>query len=96
MTEQDRQHAITIINWFSTEAFNKYHRGTVEHGGHLPDKGGLLAEAEAEALDLPIYLRTLRDQLDRVLTALRDGRVDEAITSLHRILNGTPADRLTV
>lgn len=96
MTEQDRQHALEVIEWFSNEAYKKYARGVVEHGGYLPCKGGLLAEAEAECLDLPIYVRTLRVQLTRVLHAIEDGRAQDAANALRDILHGTPDDRLPV
>lgn len=96
MTEQDRLHILSIIDWFSVHGFKKYAAGTVEHGGHLPNKGGLLKEAEAESLDLPIYLRTLRVQLQRVLLAINEGRTKEAATALHRILNGKPDDLLPI
>ena len=94
LSEQDHQHVLSVMAWFSDEAMAKYTRGVAEHGGHLPDKGGMLAEAEAECLDLPIYLRTLRDQLRRIESWLEHGRVEDAKLGLHCILHGTPADRL--
>jgi hypothetical protein len=96
VTEQDTKHALEISEWFDSAVFSKYSQGVFEHGGHLPDKGGLLAEAEAECLDLPVYIRTLRGQLERVLEALRVGHYTQAEDSLAAILHGTPEDRLTV
>ena len=96
MTEQDRKHAHDIINWFAEAVFDKYSKGVIEHGGHLHDKGGLLAEVEAECLDLPVYIRTLRAQLVRVLAAVESGRYGEARLALRYILHGTPEDRLPV
>jgi hypothetical protein len=93
---QDREHAARIVNWFSVEAVAKYARGIKEHGGHLPDKGGLLAEAEAECLDLPIYIRTIREQLERAVALIQNGRGDDAVLALNIILYGTPADRLPI
>ncbi len=96
MNAEDRAHAKDIADWFSVAMVDKYHRGTVEHGGYLPRKGGLLAEAEAECLDLPVYVRTLRAQLTRIHAAMVEDRHDEALASLSAILFGTPEDRLQV
>lgn len=92
--EEDRAHCRRVVDWFFSAATNKYARGIKEHGGHLPDKGGLLAEAEAECLDLPIYVRTLREQLERIERFLEAGRVEDAMVALAHILHGTPRDRL--
>lgn len=92
--EQDRAHCNRIVNWFAETVTDKYAAGIREHGGHLPDKGGLLHEAECEVLDLAVYVRTLREQLTRIEGWLKDGRVEDAMIGLRHILHGTPADRM--
>ena len=94
MDEPDRQHALSVISWFSEASFDKYAKGIKEHGGHLPDKGGLLKEAECEVLDQAIYLRTVRVQLQRVERWLEDGKTENALVAIGHILRGTPLDRL--
>lgn len=94
MTVEDAQHIAEIVAWFRTAATAKYARGVTEHGGYLPRKGGLLAEAEAECLDLPIYVRTIRQQLARALEELDAGRVERARAILALVLYGAPSDRL--
>lgn len=49
----------------------RYAQGQREHGGRLWTKPGLLAHAEAEAVDAMVYLSTLRRQLE-VARALLD------------------------
>lgn len=96
MPDRDLKHAQEIARWFRDAGTEKYAKGIIEHGGHLPDKGGLLRELENEMLDGTIYTRTLRDQLTRVYAALLDGRNHEAMTALDAIIHGSPADRLPV
>lgn len=95
MRQEDAAHCQEIVEWFSREAKAKYEKGTIEHGGFLPRKGGLLAEAEAECLDLPIYIRTIRVQLERVYELLQQGRHVEARHIIFTILRGTPDNVIT-
>lgn len=90
--DADREHALSVINWFSEASFNKYAKGIQEHGGHLPDKGGLLHEAECEILDQAIYLRTVRAQLLRIERWLEHGATEKALIAIGHVLRGTPLD----
>ncbi len=92
--EDDRAHCNRVISWLATAVTNKYAAGCRSHGGHLPDTGGLLHEAECEVLDQVVYVSTLREQLVRVEGFLEAGRVQDAMIALNHILRGSPADRL--
>ena len=94
MDEPDRQHALSIISWFSERFFNKYQRGVAEHKTYLPEIGGVLNEAENEALDLPAYLRTLRMQLERVERWIEQGQTENALIAVGLILRGSKYDKL--
>ena len=92
MNEQNREHALRVVNWLTTAVWNKYDAGIVKHGGHLPDKGGILHEAECEVLDQAVYIRTLREQLLRVERWLDRGALDKALIAIGYILRGSPQD----
>lgn len=92
MTDPDRDHALRIVNWLSESVFNKYAAGIKKHGGHLPNKGGLLHEAECEVLDQAVYIRTLREQLGRIEKWIEDGKTEHALVGIGHILRGTPLD----
>jgi hypothetical protein len=94
MDEPDRQHALRILNWLSEAVYDKYQKGVAHHGGHLPNKGGLLREAECEVLDQAVYVFTIREQLLRVEKWVEYGECEKALIALHHILHGTPADTL--
>lgn len=57
------------LEWLKEEAQkridSKYRMGQEEHGGYLPDKEGLLDEAINEAIDMLVYLLTLKKQLKK-------------------------------
>ena len=91
---QDRTTITTIINDFATHAWDKFARGIQEHGGTLVNKGGLLWEAEQEAIDLVIYQHAVRQQLLRVEEALKGHRYDAAYLMLKTILHGKSSDLL--
>ena len=93
MTEQDRQHALRVVNHASESIFTKYAAGIKEHGGHLPCKGGLHGEAWAEDVDLSVYLSTLREQLVAI-HANRGEHPQEAASALRLLLYGDPSDTL--
>jgi hypothetical protein len=84
-------HLARILNYLTTAITDKYHKGQQEHGGQLWQKAGMLGHAEAEMLDLCVYIPTLRDQLTDVLADLSQGHYMEAEHNLRRIL-GTPED----
>lgn len=94
MNEPDRQHATRVVNWLTEAVWNKYDAGIKRHGGHLPDKGGLLHEAECEVLDQAVYIRTLREQLARIEGWIEAGRTEDALIAIGYILRGSPLDRL--
>jgi len=54
------------LEWLKDEAQkridSKYRTGQEEHGGYLPEKDGILDEAINEAIDLVVYLLTLKKQ----------------------------------
>ena len=64
MYSSDEHHLQAILATFEKEATEKYRAGVKEHGGHLWEKPGMLDEAIKEAIDLVVYLYTLRDQRD--------------------------------
>jgi hypothetical protein len=92
MDEPDRQHALRILNWLSEAVYDKYQKGVAHHGGHLPNKGGLLHEAECEVLDQAVYVRTIREQLERIEKWTEDGKTENALIAIGHILRGTPRD----
>jgi len=62
MTPDQEAHLKRILKNFSTDADAKYAHGQAEHGGNLWEKPHMLDNAIAEAIDLVIYLYTLREQ----------------------------------
>lgn len=93
INDHDRRQALATIDWFSEAAFNKMAAGSLEHGGVLRTKGGLLAEAEAECLDLVIYVRAVRAQLEAIHANLAD-HPQEAASALRLLLYGDTTDVL--
>lgn len=55
-------HLGRILEQFGREAGRKYVTGQREHGGRLWEKPQLLDQAILEAIDLVIYLYSLREQ----------------------------------
>jgi hypothetical protein len=86
VTERDEQHLARVKANTTRKIDKKYRGGVVEHGGHLPEKPGMLAHAEAEVTDLNVYMDTLREQLYAVLLLLQDGQCGDGYKALHRIL----------
>jgi hypothetical protein len=58
-------HLTRILSEFNADARAKYEAGQEEHGGNLWEKPGMIEHALAEAIDLVVYLYTLRDQQRR-------------------------------
>lgn len=75
-------HLARILAWLLPATEGKYGRGQARHGGHLAAKNGVLRMAEEEALDLPTYLHTLREQLEDALHYLNAGIERDEIESL--------------
>lgn len=65
LTTQQLAHLSRIVNAFAKEASDKYVTGQIEHGGNLWEKPHMLDNAILEAIDLVIYLYTLREQSGR-------------------------------
>lgn len=66
MDAEHEAHLQRIVDHFSSAVSDKYRRGQAEHGGHLWEKPGMLDYAIEEALDLVVYLFTLKEQQERV------------------------------
>jgi hypothetical protein len=92
MTDPDWAHLGRVTKWLSLATIDKYQAGVQEHGGHLPNKGGLLREAESEVIDQAVYLHTLREQLLRVEKWMEHGETNKARIALRFILRGTATD----
>lgn len=59
-------HMEHIVAVASDKLKEKYTKGNEEHGGFLPDKPNLIDEAIDEAIDMVVYLITLKDQIDEL------------------------------
>ena len=64
LTPDQRRHLEDIVDWTVVSLEAKYRAGQQEHGGNLWMKNGMLSHIEAEVLDLLVYVRTLRKQLE--------------------------------
>ena len=93
MTDQQRAHALRVVNHASEAIINRYSAGQAQHGGDLRCKGGLQQEAWAEAVDLIVYLSTLREQLIAIHANLVE-HPQEAASALRLLLYGDPSDTL--
>jgi hypothetical protein len=65
MDAAQHAHLQRILDSFTHDAAAKYAAGQSEHGGNLWEKPGMLDQAIAEAIDLVIYLFTLKEQQAR-------------------------------
>ena len=63
MTPEHEAHLAHLKAEFTKDLDAKYRAGQEEHGGNLWAKPGMLEHAIEEAIDLVVYLYTLRDQL---------------------------------
>ena len=63
MRPSDWAHVESVNERQTNLTRNKYCEGRKFHGGDCWAKPGMLAHAQDEAADLPVYLWTLRDQL---------------------------------
>ncbi len=66
MNQKQEEHIDNIVDWFAEFAWDKYEKGSKEHGGNLFDKAGIIDMALEEAVDLVIYLFTLKQQIEKV------------------------------
>ena len=62
MSPEHEAHLKRIINDFNADLAAKYEAGQQEHGGNIWEKGGMLDHAIEEAIDMVVYLYTLREQ----------------------------------
>jgi hypothetical protein len=69
MTKEQEKHLLKIKQQFDIAVDYKYRKGQKEHGGNLFDNSPehLLDCAIEEAIDLLVYLLTLRDKNQRRL-----------------------------
>lgn len=58
-------HLMRILDKFSADARAKYEAGQREHGGELWEKPGMLEHAIEEAIDMVVYLYTLKEQKEK-------------------------------
>ena len=65
MDHAHEAHLSRILDAFNADARAKYDAGQQEHGGNLWEKRGMIDNAIAEAIDLVVYLYTLREQHDK-------------------------------
>lgn len=63
--EPHADHMNRILAQFNADLRAKYTAGQREHGGKLWEKPGMLDHAIEEAIDLVVYLYTLREQVGR-------------------------------
>ena len=62
MEAEHEAHVSRILSKFNADLRAKYEKGQREHGGYLWTKPGMLDYAIEEAVDLVVYLYTLREQ----------------------------------
>ena len=65
MDAEHQAHLSRIINQFTRDVSEKYDAGQREHGGNLWEKPGMIEHALEEAIDMVVYLYTLKEQRDR-------------------------------
>ncbi|HUR19845.1 MAG TPA: hypothetical protein VMZ90_03500 [Vicinamibacterales bacterium] len=67
MDAEHQAHATRILSKFNADLLAKYEAGQAEHGGNLWEKRGMLEHAIEEAIDMVVYLYTLKEQQDKQL-----------------------------
>lgn len=71
MSAARKAHLQRVLKQFNAGARAKYENGQREHGGNLWQKPGMLEQAIDEAIDLVIYLLTLREQCSGARSATK-------------------------
>ena len=71
MNDEHRAHLDRVIDRVSQEVGRKYAKGQSDHGGELWRKAGMLSHVEAETWDFVVYVCTMREQLEALLTEIR-------------------------
>jgi hypothetical protein len=64
MTDEQEQHLMDIIGDFNYLVDSRYRAGQKEHGGDLFRKKGIIDMALEEAVDMVVYLLTLKRQIE--------------------------------
>lgn len=64
ITPKREAHLQSIKDNFAEDVDKKYRAGQIEHGGDLWLKPGMLDMALDEIVDLYVYMRTFKQQLD--------------------------------
>lgn len=62
MTNEHYEHLQRLLVFLEARLTDKYIKGQKEHGGALWEKTDLLDQAIEEAIDLCVYLITLKEQ----------------------------------
>lgn len=70
MTDAQEAHLQRIKDKFTAAVDEKYRKGQVEHGGNLWNKAGVIDYAIEEALDMVVYLYTLKEQIEEYERAI--------------------------
>lgn len=73
MTPEQEAHLQTIKDLFLEEVDAKYRRGVEEHGGNVWEQENLLEEASQEAVDLYVYITSLKLKLRQIAKELAKG-----------------------
>jgi len=66
MNQKQEEHIDKICDGFTEEAWEKYEKGSKEHGGNLWQKANIIKMIKEEAIDLYIYACTLEKQIQKV------------------------------
>ena len=64
MYESHEHHKQAILSQFEEWMIRKYNKGQAENGGKIWEKDGMLNNAIDEAVDLVVYLFTLKAQIE--------------------------------
>jgi len=67
VTNEHYNHLERLITYLEDRLTDKYVKGQEEHGGALWEKDGLLDMAIDEAIDLCVYLITMKEQHENQL-----------------------------
>ena len=87
LTAQQQDHLDRVTRRFVEDCSAKYVNGQRRHGGNLFAKPAVLTMAIEEALDLPVYLYTLRDQIHELLAAFDGLSRDEVRTRIAALVS---------
>jgi hypothetical protein len=87
VTKGQRAHVGRVLDAHTEIIRSKYRAGQKEHGGNCWEKPGMLAHAMDEAADLPVYLHTLWEQIQKIAIDLENGeRPEYAAKRLYQLM----------